>query len=250
MCSNSGGDKAELLPYTMKQVCDRMKIKDLPIYERPYEKLEKFGPEMLSNAELLAIIIRTGSRNDTSVALAQRILKKDTQDSGLAFLHHINLEQLRKIKGVGKVKAIQLKALMELSKRISSIYSMNRIVLNSTSDAGKLFMEEMRHLDREVFKTVMLNTKNRVIKQVDISVGSLDASIVHPREAFKEAIKTGCSTVVFVHNHPSGDPAPSANDIQTTQRLVNAGEILGIRVLDHVIIGDGIYLSFKEKGLL
>lgn len=236
--------------WQMGEVYKRLRMKDLPVNERPYEKLEKFGPEMLSNAELLAIIIRTGNRDETSVSLAQRILKLDKDGSGLSFLHHVTVEQLRKIKGVGRVKAIQIKALMELSKRISSVYDMGRVELNSTSDIGRLFMEEMRHLDREVFKTVLLNTKNQILKQVNVSVGSLNASIVHPRETFSEAVKRGCAAVIFVHNHPSGDPTPSIDDIDTTGRLVKAGEILGVKVLDHVIIGDGTYTSFKEKGLL
>lgn len=234
----------------MEQVCARLKIKDLPVNERPYEKLERFGPEMLSNAELLAIIIRTGNRNETSVSLAQRVLKHDREGSGLSFLHHTTVEQLRKINGIGRVKAIQLKAVMELSKRIASFYDTNRIVLNATADVARVFMEEMRHLDREVFKTVMLNTKNQIIKQRNVSVGSLSASIVHPREVFSEALKIGCAAVIFVHNHPSGDPTPSVDDVDTTRRLVNAGDILGIKVLDHVIIGNGVYVSFKEKGLL
>jgi DNA repair protein RadC len=234
----------------MEQVCARLKIKDLPVNERPYEKLERFGPEMLSNAELLAIIIRTGNRNETSVSLAQRVLKHDREGSGLSFLHHTTVEQLRKINGIGRVKAIQLKAVMELSKRIASFYDTNRIVLNATADVARVFMEEMRHLDREVFKTVMVNTKNQIIKQRNVSVGSLSASIVHPREVFSEALKIGCAAVIFVHNHPSGDPTPSVDDVDTTRRLVNAGDILGIKVLDHVIIGNGVYVSFKEKGLL
>jgi DNA repair protein RadC len=234
----------------MEQVCARLKIKDLPVNERPYEKLERFGPEMLSNAELLAIIIRTGNRNETSVSLAQRVLKHDREGSGLSFLHHTTVEQLRKINGIGRVKAIQLKAVMELSKRIASFYDTNRIVLNATADVARVFMEEMRHLDREVFKTVMVNTKNQIIKQRNVSVGSLSASIVHPREVFSEVLKIGCAAVIFVHNHPSGDPTPSVDDVDTTRRLVNAGDILGIKVLDHVIIGNGVYVSFKEKGLL
>jgi DNA repair protein RadC len=234
----------------MEQVCARLKIKDLPVNERPYEKLERFGPEMLSNAELLAIIIRTGNRSETSVSLAQRVLKHDMEGNGLSFLHHTTVEQLRKIKGIGRVKAIQLKAVMELSKRIASFYDTNRIVLNATADVARVFMEEMRHLDREVFKTVMVNTKNQIIKQRNVSVGSLSASIVHPREVFSEALKIGCAAVIFVHNHPSGDPTPSVDDVDTTRRLVNAGDILGIKVLDHVIIGNGVYVSFKEKGLL
>lgn len=229
----------------------RLKMKDLPLSERPYEKLEQFGSEMLSDAELLAIIIKTGNKNETSVMLAQRLLKQEDGSRGLSILHDVSLEQLKSIKGIGRVKAIQLKALSELSKRMASVSSMDRrFVVKSPEDVVKLLMEEMRYLKKEVFKLVMLNTKNHVIKRANISVGSLSASIVHPREVFSEAIKTGCSGVIFVHNHPSGDPEPSSEDIETTNRLVSAGNILGIKVLDHIIIGDGRFISLKEKGLI
>ena len=229
----------------------RLRVKDLPVSERPYEKLEKFGAEMLSSAELLAIIIKTGSRSETSIALAQRILKQDEGGEGLTFLHSMTLEQLRSIKGVGRVKAVQLKALMELSKRISSTYfTDNRVIVKSPEDVSRLVMEEMRHLNKEVFKVILLNTKNHVIKQINVSIGSLNASIVHPREVFGEVVKAGCSSIVLVHNHPSGDPEPSTEDIETTGRLVKAGDILGIRVLDHIIVGDGRYVSIKERGFI
>lgn len=235
----------------MPDVNYRLKMKDLPVCERPYEKLEEYGPEMLSNAELLAIIIKTGSRNETSVALAQRILKQDKSNKGLAFLHDIGLEELRRINGIGRVKAIQIKALAELSKRMSSTYtSGKRVVIRTPEDVSKLLMEEMRHLKKEVFKVILLNAKNHMIRCMDISVGSLTASIVHPREVFSEAVKSGCAGLLFVHNHPSGDPEPSTEDVDTTLRLVDSGKILGIKVLDHVIIGDGRYVSLKEKGLM
>lgn len=235
----------------MKDMQYRLKMKDLPLCERPYEKLEKYGAQMLSNAELLAIIIRTGTKTDTSVTVAQKLLKQDDGDNGLVFLHDITLEQLREINGIGKVKAIQIKAIMELSKRISSTFNKDKkAMIKSPDDICMLFMEEMRHLKKEIFKIVLLNTKNRIINHIDISIGSLNASIVHPREVFVEAVKRGCSCILLVHNHPSGDPEPSKEDVDTTNRLVNAGNIIGIRIIDHIIIGDGKYLSFKEKGLI
>ena len=228
-----------------------MKIKDLPCYERPYEKLEVLGPEFLSNAELLAIIIRTGSKDETSVALAQRVLSKYNGNAGLANFYNTSLEELKSVKGIGRVKALQIKAVMELSKRISaSDFSENIVIISSPDDASRLIMEKMRYLKKEVFKTILLNTKNHVIKQIDVSVGSLNSSIVHPREVFSEAVKVGCSGVILAHNHPSGDPEPSREDIETTKRLIEAGSILGIKVLDHIIIGDGRYLSMKSKGLI
>jgi DNA repair protein RadC len=235
----------------MSKVQQKLRMKDLPLNERPYEKLEKFGEQMLSNAELLSIIIRTGSRTETSVALAQRVLAQDKGGEGLTFLYDVSLEQLMSIKGIGRVKAIQIKALMEFSKRIASTFSFNnRITIKSPQDISRLFMEELRHLQKEVFKVVLLNTKNHVIKCIDISVGSLNSSIVHPREVFSEAVKSGCSAILLVHNHPSGDPDPSTEDIHTTRRLIEAGDILGIKVLDHIIIGDGRYISLKEKGII
>jgi len=229
----------------------RLRMKDIPADERPYEKLEKYGAETLSNAELLAVIIRTGSRRETSVALAQRLLSLGDNSGGIAFLHNISLEELKKAKGIGRVKALQIKAVMELSKRVSaSLASNGQISIKSPAEVSALLMEEMRHLKKEVFKTILLNTKNHIIKVLNVSVGSLNSSIVHPREVFSEAVKSGCSGILLVHNHPSGDPEPSMEDIETTKRLVNAGSILGIKVLDHVIIGDKRYISFREHGLM
>ncbi len=229
----------------------RLRMKDIPASERPYEKLEKYGPEFLSNAELLAVIIRTGSAEETSVALAQRLLSLGENKGGIAHLHDLSVEELRKVKGIGRVKAVQIKAVMELSKRISaSFINNNKVTIKSPADVSMLLMEEMRHLKKEVFKVILLNTKNHIIKYLNVSVGSLNASIVHPREVFSEAVRAGCSGMLLVHNHPSGDPEPSREDIETTHRLVNAGSILGIKVLDHIIIGDGRYISLKEQGMM
>jgi len=229
----------------------RLRMKDIPVSERPYEKLEKYGSETLSNAELLAIIIRTGSMEETSVALAQRVLSLGADNGGIAFLHDLSVEELKKTKGIGRVKALQIKAVMELSKRVSSsLINNNKVTIKSPVEVSTLLMEEMRHLKKEVFKIILLNTKNHIIKYLNVSVGSLNSSIVHPREVFSEAVKVGCSGMLLAHNHPSGDPEPSSEDIETTQRLVNAGNILGIKVLDHVVIGDGRYISFKEQGLM
>lgn len=227
-----------------------LKMKDMPLCERPYEKLEQHGPEMLSNAELLAVIIRSGSKNETSVAVAQRLLAMN-EAGGIASLHDLSLEELRSARGIGRVKAIQIKAVLELSKRVSTALVMhNRVAVKSPDEVSRLLMEEMRYLKKEVFKIILLNTKNHIIKTLNVSIGSLNSSIVHPREVFSEAVKASCSGILLAHNHPSGDPEPSREDIDTTQRLVNSGNILGIKVLDHIIIGDGRYISFKEHGLL
>ena len=228
---------------------ERLKMKELPLSERPYEKLEVVGAEHLSNAELLAVIIKTGTKSYTAVELAQFVIKL-SHDGRLSSLNNLSIEQLKKVKGIGRVKAIQIKAALELSKRIATSDGMIHHVIKSACDVSNLMMEEMRYLKKEMFKALLLDTKNQIIKIVDVSVGSLNSSIVHPREVFSEAIKCGCNSIIFVHNHPSGDPTPSLEDIQTTQRLESAGNILGIKVLDHIVVGDGKYVSFKDKGII
>lgn len=228
---------------------DRLKMKELPLSERPYEKLEAVGAERLSNAELLAVIIKTGTKTYTAVQLAQMVLKL-SDDGRLSSLNNLSMEQLKNIKGIGRVKAIQIKAALEFSKRIATSDGIVHHIIKSANDVNNLMMEELRYLKKEVFKAILLDTKNQVIKTVDVSVGSLNSSIVHPREVYSEAIKCGSNSIIFVHNHPSGDPTPSAEDIQTTHRLLNAGNILGIKVLDHIVVGDGKFVSFKEKGII
>ncbi len=228
---------------------DRLKIKELPICERPYEKMSEGGAEYLSNAELLAIIIKTGTKSHTAVELAQMVLKL-SQDGRLSSLNNLSIEQLTEVKGIGRVKAIQIKAVLEFSKRIATSNGVVRHAVKSADDVSNLMMEEMRYLKKEMFKAILLDTKNKVLKIVSISTGSLNASIVHPREVFSEAVKCGCNSIIFVHNHPSGDPTPSNEDLRTTDRLVSAGEILGIKVLDHIVLGDGRYVSLKEQGFI
>lgn len=224
-------------------------MKELPLSERPYEKMSAVGAEHLSNAELLAVIIKTGTKSYTAVELAQMVLKL-SQDGRLSSLHNLSIEQLMKVKGIGRVKAIQIKAALEISKRIATSDGIVQHVVKSANDVSNLLMEDMRYLKKEMFKAILLDTKNKVLKIVNVSTGSLNASIVHPREVFSEAIKCGCNSIIFVHNHPSGDPVPSNEDLHTTERLVKAGDILGIKVLDHVVLGDGRYVSFKEQGFI
>ncbi len=228
----------------------RLRIKDLPKEERPYEKLELYGPEMLSSAELMAIIIRTGTKTETSVEVAQKILKKYSDDNGMAFMHDITLDELKAIKGIGRVKAIQLKAVFELGKRMAIYRNTNKITITSPCDVSMLVMEDMRYLKQEHFNIIMLNTKNHVLKKEAIAIGTLNSAIVHPRDVFCKPIRNKCASIILVHNHPSGDPSPSKQDVDITNRLVEAGKILGIDVLDHIIIGDGNYISLKEKGLI
>lgn len=228
----------------MEQV-NHLKIKELPEGERPYEKLEKFGAERLTDAELLAIIIRTGSRSETSVSLAQRILKKEQ----LTSMIDISIEELKTVKGVGRVKAIQIKATLELGKRLVYFRKTDKVYIKTPQDVSDFLMEDMRFLNKEHVKTLLLTTKNELIKVVDISIGSLNSSIVHPREVYNEAVKCRCASIILVHNHPSGDAAPSTEDISITKRISDAGKILGIELLDHIIIGDKVFTSLKERNI-
>ncbi len=230
---------------------ERLRMKDIPVEDRPYEKLEKTGAENLTDAELLAIIIRTGSHNDTSLDLTRRIISTYSDGRGLQCLRKASISQLREIKGVGRVKAIQIKAAIELGSRLlapAADKKKNRIA--SPDDIGALYIEKFRHSNREYFTVLVLNTRNEIIRDLNISIGSLSETVVHPREVFAEVLKEPAAAVILMHNHPSGDPSPSKNDKETTKRLVDAGKILGIRILDHVIIGDGNMFSFKENGLL
>ncbi|EOC99828.1 RadC family protein [Caldisalinibacter kiritimatiensis] len=223
-------------------------IKDLPEDERPREKLYKYGSKVLSNSELLAIIIRTGNKEDTAIGISQRMLALNNK--GLQFLAEAEIGDLTRIKGVGKCKAAQILAAIELGRRISKTVAKEKVKVNSPLHVANLVMEDMRYLKKEYFKIILLDTKNQVITINEISVGSLNASIVHPREVFKEAILKSSASIILVHNHPSGDPTPSREDINITNRIIEAGKIIGIDVLDHIVIGDGIYFSFKEENLI
>ena len=219
-----------------------IKMKEMPETERPYEKLELYGAKRLSNAELLAIIIKTGTKEETSVQLAQKILKLNNSKSNLNFLRELELEDFMKIKGIGKVKAIQLKAVCELTKRMS--VPVNEInIIKSSSDAANLLMEAMRYEKREKVKLLILNSKNNIIRIKDISYGGTSFAVVEPKDVLMEAVKSEAPKIILLHNHPSGDPTPSKADIEVTRRIKEAANILGIELLDHIIIGDGKYKS-------
>lgn len=226
---------------------DTIKIMDLPKNERPRERLFRYGAEALSNSELMAVILRTGSRKENILNLSSRIL---TAGGGLNGLFGLNIEELQKFHGIGAAKAVQIAALAELARRFNAYKSGERYVISKPEDAAKLLMKEMQGLNKEVLKAVLLNTKNAVVKIADISVGSLNSSIVHPREVFNEAIIAHSASIIICHNHPSGDPSPSKEDISITKRLAEGGKLLGIEIIDHIIIGQGVYVSLKEKGIL
>ncbi|PKM50251.1 MAG: hypothetical protein CVV02_12230 [Firmicutes bacterium HGW-Firmicutes-7] len=225
----------------------RLTVKELPTDERPYEKLEKYGASVLSDAELLAIIIKSGSRRERSIDLAQKVLKLNSR--GLAGIHQLSLKELEMISGIGRVKAIQIKSIAELSTRISKNNAIQKLQITSPSSVADIYMEEMRHLQQEHLKIVLLDTKNNIISDHTISVGTVNASLVNPREVFIHALKNLAVHIIILHNHPSGDPTPSSEDISITKRILGASEIIGVKLLDHIIIGDGKYISLKERGI-
>jgi len=216
-----------------------MKIKDIVKESRPRERFVAVGPESLADAELLALILRTGTVGENVTEMSNRLIK----EFGLKGLFDCSIEELKKIKGIGEGKAIQLLAVSEIAKRKNSLRD-KVIKIKSARDINDLFIEEVRGRTKEHFFTVLLDTKNKVIKIEEVSVGILDATIIHPREIFKEAIKSSASRIVLVHNHPSGDPSPSEEDLQITRKLIDVGELIGIEVLDHVIIGHNTYYSY------
>jgi DNA repair protein RadC len=224
-----------------------LKIKDLPENERPQEKLLRYGPEILSNGELLAVILRTGIKSENVVQLSSRII---AESGGLNGVLKSSEEDFKKIKGIGETKAAQLLALVEISKRFKAFKSGDKYKITKPQDAAEYVMEEMKSLNKEYLRILMLNTKKIIISIKDVSIGTLNSSMVHPREVFIEAIKKSADSIIVCHNHPSGDPSPSREDINITYRLKECGKLLGIEVVDHIIIGDGNYVSLKEKNIL
>ena len=224
-----------------------IKVKELPISERPYEKLEMYGPENLSNSELLAIIIKTGTKEETSVTLAQKILSLAKNENDLRFLQNISTKELMKIKGIGKVKAIQIKAVCELTKRMSRPIDHTNITIKSSKDVANLLMQELRYEKREIVKLLVLNAKNVIMKIIDIAYGGTNFAVLEPKEVLLEAIKLQAPKIILVHNHPSGDPKPSQDDYRITDRIYESADIMGITLLDHIIIGDGTYESLMKK---
>lgn len=222
-------------------------IKELPSDERPRERLIKYGAEMLSNAELLAIILRVGTPKYSAIGMAEHILH---EFSGLRGIATASIDELSRIDGLGTAKASQIQAMVELGKRLASTVEQSRPAIRCPQDAADLVMPELRDAKQEHFKALLLNTKNEVLKIKTITKGCLDSSLIAPRELFKEAISNTSASVVVAHNHPSGDPTPSREDIATTKRLCQAGELIGIEVLDHIIIGDNRWVSLKERGLM
>lgn len=217
----------------------------------PYERFLRFGPESLTESELLAIVLRTGTKGKPAIKLAEEILiLADKKKEGLLGLYDLTLEELKSIQGMGEVKAVKIKCLTELSSRISRTSAKKGIVVRDPVTVARYFMEQMRHNKTERVTVVCLDSKGMFIREKELSVGSVNSAVVSPREVFMEAIKAEAVNIILVHNHPSGDPTPSKSDIELTNAVSELGSMMGIPLLDHIIIGDNIYTSFKEKGLL
>ena len=227
-----------------------MQMRELPVSERPYEKCMQAGPEALSDAELLAVVIRTGSRGECAVDLARRVLKK-LPEQCLGGLFQISLEQLQAIHGIGVVKAIQLKCMAEFSRRmIRSTLPERKLCCDEPEKVAVFFMQEMRFLECEQVRLLILNGKNELSRDIVLSTGSFNASQAAPREIFYYALKHKAVRIILIHNHPSGDPTPSREDLLLTRRVFDTGSMLGIPLLDHIIIGDNQYISFRQEGYL
>lgn len=224
-----------------------IKIKELPELERPYEKLEQKGEKNLSNAELLAIIIKTGTKEETSVQLAQRILNlNDNKTNDLNFLQSLTLQELMKIKGIGRVKAIQIKAACEFAIRMFQTIDYNKVVINNPHDIAKIFMSELKFEKKEKLKQIILNNKNEVIKIKEIATGSTNFINVPVKDILYEPLKIGANKYIIVHNHPSGDSTPSNDDIIFTNKLYDYSILMGIELIDHVVIGNMNYTSIFD----
>lgn len=224
-------------------------MKEMLETERPYEKCERFGAGSLSDAELLAVLLRTGTKGENALELAKRILYT-IGDNDLLSIHQYSIEQLKQIKGVGKVKSIQIACISELAKRLAKAKSLKKLEFTCPASIAQYYMEDMRHERQEIMKLLMMDTKTRLIGEKDISKGTVNASLITPRELFIEALQKNAVSIIILHNHPSGDVTPSSEDILITNRIKEAGELIGITLLDHLIIGNNCYSSFYESGLL
>lgn len=228
-----------------------LKMKDLPQDDRPYERCLREGPEVLSDAELLSIIIRTGSREENSLELASKVLALNYPKEGILGLLHLSLPELMSVKGIGTVKGIQLLCIGELSRRIWKRKSLEQpLIFQDPQTIAEYYQEDMRHRTQEEFRVMMFNNKQMMIRDCLLSKGTVNASLASPRDIFIEAPRYQAVSLILVHNHPSGDPEPSQQDIQLTRKVAEAGRFMDIPVLDHIIIGDNSFVSLRERRLL
>ncbi|WP_035856037.1 MULTISPECIES: DNA repair protein RadC [Jeotgalicoccus] len=222
-------------------------IREMHDSDKPRERLLLYGPDKLTNQELLAILIATGNKNESSLSLAAKILK---DLPSIRELRELTYEELTSIKGIGKVKAITILSFIELAIRMHTHSREEEKFIRSPKDVSDILMEKVRFYNQEHFIVLFLTTKNMVIEEKTLFIGSLNSSIVHPREIFREAVKRSAAAFICVHNHPSGDPTPSKEDIEVTKRLKDCGDLIGVDFLDHIIIGDGKYISLKEMSYI
>lgn len=221
-------------------------VREMAEEDRPRERLARLGPEALRDAELLAVLFRTGTRSQGAVALAESVLR---HFGDLRAVGRASVEELQQVKGLGKVKAIEVKAALELGKRLVDFKPVTRPRIQAAEDVYNHLKVRYKDCETEAFKCVLMNTKNEIQKVVDVSQGGLDQALASPRDVFRQAVREGASAVIVCHNHPSGDPEPSKDDVLLTKRLADAAEVLGIRFLDHVVFGDGRFVSLKERNL-
>ncbi len=232
-----------------KTMSDRT-IRSIPEEERPYEKCERFGAGNLTDTELLAVLLRTGTRGESALQLSRKLLNPIFAQDGLLSIHQWNIEQLMKIKGIGRVKAIQLICLSELTKRLAKATASKGLDFSTPSSIAEYYMEDMRHARQEEMKLLLLNTKSRLIGETNISKGTVNSAVISPRELFVEALQKNAVSIILLHNHPSGDPTPSREDILITRRIKEAGILIGIELLDHIVIGNNCYISMREQQIM
>lgn len=223
-------------------------MRELPDSERPYERCQKYGAEVLSDAELLAVILRTGNRDCSALQLAQRILSLGQRN--LLNLYQLSAEDLQRLPGIGKVKALQLKCVAELSKRMASACYQRSLQVDDPETLAGYYMERFRHESTEKLLLAMFDARNHLLKDEVLSVGTINASLVSPREIFRKALQNQAVHIILLHNHPGGDPSPSPEDLRVTRRIRETGDMIGIPLTDHIIIGDNRYFSFQEKEML
>lgn len=225
-------------------------MKELPVSEQPYEKCELYGAKALSDAELIAVILRSGTTNVRSTDIAIHILNYSKSKSGLCGLQHMSQKELMSIPGIGRVKAIQLLSVVELCSRMVKANLKDSICLTKPETVAGYFMQEMRLLKVEEVRGLFFDTKSRLLGEKTLSTGTVNASVMSPREIYLAALQFEAVHIILLHNHPSGDPTPSKEDIMVTKRMLEAGKFIGITLLDHIIIGDNRYISLKEQGVI
>lgn len=230
---------------------NNIKAKNIGNESMPYEKFIRFGPDALTEGELLAIILRTGTHTRSALEIAEEILSlSDSPRTGLLGLYDVPLERLMQIKGVGEVKAVKIKCIAELAMRINITNAKSGLIINKPETIANYFMEKLRHQRKECVILACLDGKGQILKEILLSSGSVNMSLISPREVFLEALRNDAVNVILIHNHPSGDPSPSEADIQSTKRVFDMGQLLDVLLLDHIIIGDNCYFSFREYGFI